>query len=331
MSAPIIDIHCHAAGMGSGGSGCHVTEKLRCNWRFSHYLRAFGVTREELALDGDSLLLQRLSERLAASKRVHKAVVLALDGVVDQNGQLDLARTEVYIPNDYLAAEIRRYPNLLFGASVNPYRKDALERLEQVAADGAVLIKWLPNIQRIDPADERLIPFYDAMKRLGLPLLVHTGAEKSFTTSDNRLGDPRRLRLPLERGVTVIAAHAATTGKSDGHDNMELLFPMLEAYPHLYTDISSLTQLNKLFYLPRLLKKPQLQGKLLYGTDMPLIATPVVSPWYYLGQLPLKEIVRISRIRNPWDRDLAIKESLGVDPSVFTRAAALLKLSASLP
>ena len=41
-------MHCHIAGIGAGGSGCFVSPKLRDNWRFNVYLRAFGVTRKEV-------------------------------------------------------------------------------------------------------------------------------------------------------------------------------------------------------------------------------------------------------------------------------------------
>lgn len=48
-------------------------------------------------------------------------------GAVDTQGKLDLPRTEIYIPNEYVAALVKRYPDLFyFGASINPYRKDAL-------------------------------------------------------------------------------------------------------------------------------------------------------------------------------------------------------------
>jgi uncharacterized protein len=177
----LIDVHCHTAGIGAGGSGCFVSDALRKSWKYRIYLKAFGVTEKELQKEGDALILRRLSESLARSRRVAQAVILAMDGVVGEDGELDMAKTEIYIPNEFVAAQTRRYPNLLFGASINPYRRDALQRLEQAAADGAVLLKWLPSIQHIDPADQRLIPFYLKLKELGLPLLSHTGEESSFT------------------------------------------------------------------------------------------------------------------------------------------------------
>ncbi len=317
---PVIDIHCHTAGIGVGSSGCYVSEKLKTNWRYGIYLKAFDVTQHEVEKHGDGLVLKRLSEKIAASHSVDGAVVLALDGVIDREGALSYAQTEVYIPNDFISTQTALYDNLYFGASVNPYRPGALDLLEEVAARGAVLIKWLPPIQMIDPADTSLVPYYQKLAELDIPLLSHAGHERSFTRARPEYGDPRRLTLPLEHGVTVVAAHAATTGKTEGEDNMERLLPMLKKYPNLYTDISSLTQLNKLGYLSRLLRHEEIHDRLLYGTDMPLIATGLVSPWYFPFDLGIKHMSQICRIENPWDRDVLLKKSLGVPDHVFTRA-----------
>ncbi|MEO6996236.1 MAG: amidohydrolase family protein, partial [Lacunisphaera sp.] len=237
----------------------------------------------------------------------------------------DRARTEIYVPNEFLAAEIPKYPNLLWGASVNPYRPDALARLEWARAHGAVLVKWLPSVQHIDPADPRLIPFYKKMVELGLPLLCHTGNERSFTQADDNLCDPERLRLPLQQGVTVIAAHAATTGSFHGERSFDRLARMMPDYPNLYADISSLTQLNKHGYLAEVLHRPEFQHRLVYGTDYPLIQIHLlVSPWYFPGQLSIRQMYALSKLDNPWDRDVALKQALGVPTEVWTRANAVL-------
>lgn len=324
-AAKFVDLHCHTAGLGAGGSGCFVSEKLRQSYKLHFYLRSFGVTEREIREHGDTLVLDRLSARLAQSEHVDRAVVLALDGVVDERGQLDLAHTEVYVPNEFLAAEIPKHPNLLWGASVNPHRPDALARLEWAKAHGAVLVKWLPSIQRIDPADERLVPFYRKLVELRLPLLVHTGDERSFTTTDDSLGDPERLRLPLREGVTVIAAHAAATGDIDGQRCFDRLARMLPEYPNLYADISSLTQLNKRRYLAEILRRPEFAHRLLYGTDYPLIdIRALVSPWYFPRQLTWHQRRAIARIANPWDRDVALKRDLGFPADAWTNGDRLL-------
>ena len=58
---PIIDIHCHTAGIGACGSGCFVSRALRRNVRFGFFLRTFGVSERELHRHGDRLVLQRLA------------------------------------------------------------------------------------------------------------------------------------------------------------------------------------------------------------------------------------------------------------------------------
>lgn len=308
----IIDIHCHTAGIGAGGSGCFISPAMRRSLRYRFFIKAFGVTQQELEEQGDRLILERLSRSLAASRYVDKAVILAMDGVIGADGELDRERTEIYIPNDFLVRELRRYPNLLFGASINPYRRDAIQRLEQAVADGAVLLKWLPSIQHIDPADERLIPFYLKLKELGLPLLTHTGSEESFTWKRDELADPLRLRLPLSLGVTVIAAHAASNGRNNGEANYKRILPLFDEFPNLYADISSLTQLNRLGHLPRLLRHKHLHGRLLYGTDMPILNTGITSPWFHgYRQSPLS-LLRVLSEKNPWDRDVALKQALGM-------------------
>lgn len=323
--AGIIDIHCHAAGIGAGGSGCFVSEKMRRSWKYRIYLSAFGITEAELEQQGDTLIFKRLSDTLRESQQVEAAVILAMDGVIDTHGNLDRKLTEMHLPNHFVAHECSRYDNLLFGAGINPYRRDALEQVDAAAAQGAVLLKWLPSIQHIDPADQRIIPFYRRLAELGLPLLTHTGSESSFTYARNELADPVRLNLALEQGVTVIAAHCASNGRSEDQSNFSRLLPMFDRHPNLYGDISALTQVNRLGHLTRVLKNEKLHGRLVYGTDMPLLRTGITSPWFQTFRLPLRVIRDIAAIENPWDQDVALKQALGVTQDIFTRTADLIR------
>ncbi|MDH4230428.1 MAG: amidohydrolase [Nitrospirota bacterium] len=321
----IIDIHCHAAGAGACGSGCHLSPAMRKSWKYGLYLSAFGVTHAELEEHGDALIVRRLSEKLACSLHVDAAVVLALDCVIGDDAAPDLSQSELYVPNEFVAREAGKYANLYFGASINPYRKDAIERLDRAAEDKAVLLKWLPSIQQIDPADRRLIPFYVRLRETGLPLLTHTGNEHSFTAAArNELADPARLRLPLDLGVTVIAAHAAANGRNGGQSNFERILPMFAEYPNLYADVSSLTQINKTGHLRRLLRHEGIRKKLLYGTDMPILNTSAVSPFYFAFSLGIREAFSLRRLENPWDQDVRLKQALGVPRSIFERSGRVL-------
>lgn len=320
----IVDMHCHIAGIGAGNSGCFISPDLRDSWRFRIYLRAYGVSQSELEKEGDNLLADRVAGLLAQSKMVKRAVVLALDGVVGKDGMLDKDRTEVYVPNEFVADAVARHRNLLFGASVNPYRKDALERLTRVKAQGAVLVKWIPSIMEIDPADPRLKPFYLKLVELDLPLLTHAGQERSFSSASDAFCDPDRLRLPLSLGVKVIAAHIASTGKYQGERSSDRLSRLMREYPNLYSDISSLTQINKHGYLKEALTRPEFKERLLYGSDFPLINTTLVSPWYYAFRLSPRQLLTISRMTNPWDADVLLKHSLGTPADIFSRSGQML-------
>ena len=307
----IVDIHCHAAGIGSGGSGCYVSPRMASSFKFRFYLEGFGVTRADLVARGDSIVIDRISEGVAASHCVGRAVILAIDSAIDEDGREDLARTELYVPDRFVAAEVAKHRNLLFGASVNPLRKDAVERLAWDRDHGAVLVKWLPSIQGFDPADPRCEPFYRKLAELHLPLLCHTGIEHSFTREDQAMGDPERLRPALKLGVTVIAAHGAAGGSYFGMRGIDRLAAMMGEFPNLYADISAMTLVNRGRHFAELVQRPEFRGRLLFGTDYPLVAIrALVSPWYFPVRLPLARIREIDALGNPWDRDVALKLSL---------------------
>lgn len=321
----VIDWHAHVAGLGYGNTANFINKEMRDNYRFGFFIRWMQVTEDELKVHGDQLVVKRLNHRISESEYVDQAIVLAMDGIINsETGELDKEKTQFYVDNDYIAKETAKYSTLLFGASINPNRPDSIKRLEKAHEQGAVLVKWLPSIMYIDPADEKHIPFYKRLVELNIPLLTHTGMEKSFPSAKDELADPRRLELPLKHGVTVIAAHIATTGESEGQDNFERILPMFDEYPNLYVDISSLTQVNKLGYLAKAVKYPGLMERMVYGTDWPLQSFPLVSPWYHINHINMKDVKRISRIKNQWDRDIELKRLFGVTDEVMYRKLGLL-------
>jgi predicted TIM-barrel fold metal-dependent hydrolase len=263
---------------------------MRGSWKYSLYLRGFGLTERELLSEGDQAGIRRISEQIQQSDQVSSSVILAMDAVCTRSGEIDRSKTQINIPSEFVQRETAKYDNLYFGASVNPYRLDALQRLEWCKEKGAKLIKWIPSIQLIDPADHQIEPFYRKLVQLDLPLLCHAGSERSFTRSADELCDPMRLRLPLSLGVRVVAAHMGSSGKSEGQDNMERTVALMGVFPNLWGDISALTQINRKRFLRRLLQTPKLRGRLLYGTDYPLINMALVSPFYYPLQLSWKQL-----------------------------------------
>jgi len=323
-SAAYLDLHAHIAGIGAGDSGCFVHPDLLNSFKFDIYLHGFGVSREELRRHGDELVAQRMNRAIAESRYVDRAVVLALDGVI-RDDRVDEAATQVYVPNEFVSSIAEKYTHLEYGASVHPERSDWRERLIRARRDGAVLVKWLPAIMDIDPADRRYIPFYQTLVELDLPLVVHVGKERAFGDVNDDLGDPRKLALPLDQGVTVIAAHFATTGHYNGRASHEILLSMLDDHPTLYADISSLSQINKIGYLVEIMKMPLARERMVYGSDWPLQFFPLVSAFYHWPDINLSDAKSIDAIDNKWDRDVLLKQALGVPAEVFRRSAELLQ------
>ena len=322
----IIDMHCHTAGFGAGGSGAWVSRELRESWKFKLYLKIFGSSVPEVEREGDGVIMEIIAKGIDESKYVDGAVILAMDAPYTVGGEVDKAAGEVVVPNRFVGEQVLRFVNLYFGASVHPNRKDALEELDWSKAHGAVLMKWLPNIQNIDPSNERYRAYYEKLVELDLPLLTHVGDEDSFSKTNNALGDPHLLRLPLECGVRVIAAHVASSGESEGQDNVERLLEMMPEFPNLFADISTLTQANRKKYLPVVLNDPRLEGRLMYGTDYPLTNTPLVTSLQFFLHLKLGQIWSLLRTKNSWDRDVQQKAALGVRPEVFELPGKFLKI-----
>ena len=65
--------------------------------------------------------------------------------------------------------------------------------------------------------------------------------------------------------------------------------------------------------------KPEFAGRLVYGTDFPLMNTPLVSPWYSF-HLSLRQKISIWQEKNPWDRDVLMIDDLGVPTETFARS-----------
>src|SRR5262249_45666383 len=138
------------------------------------------------------------------------AVILAHEQVYDDHGRIMEGFGSMYVPNDYVFALAKKYPEFLPASSIHPGRPDALEELERCLAAGTVMLKILPNCQNIDCNNPRYKKFWERMAGAKLPLLAHTGGEHTVPVVQKKYADPRTLQLPLECGVNVIAAHCAT-------------------------------------------------------------------------------------------------------------------------
>jgi predicted TIM-barrel fold metal-dependent hydrolase len=314
----IIDCHVHLAAMTAphGGSSNQLLKTL-----------PFRFMRWRLGLVGSDVFTERqieakLVESLNDTPELDAAVILAFDEVYTDDGRPDPARTHLHVTNDYVIQACKRHPKMLFGASINPLRKDAIAELERCVAAGAVLLKWLPIVQGFNPADARFIPFYEAMAHYKLPLLSHTGGEKTLICLNNEYAPPSLLEPALKCGVTVIAAHCGSRSTPFERDYLAEFSRLLHRYENLYGDTAALCLPTRAHAFDTILKDPLVRSRVLHGSDWPVISLP--SP----TRLGISATIELMHEKNWMRRDVLIKRRLGFDQDYWHRAAKVLRLPA---
>jgi predicted TIM-barrel fold metal-dependent hydrolase len=330
--ARLVDYHTHVAGLGAGGTDNLVNPKMR-TWKhplhrikFAVYLSAAGVEDVGRA---DLQFVERLVSLVSHIEPHGKYRLLAFDKNYNRDGTANLAKTEFYVPNEYVFALAARHPELFEPViSVNPYRRDAVDELEKWARRGGRMVKWLPNAMGIDPSDALCDPFYRKMKELGLVLLSHGGEEKAVEAEeDQRLGNPLLLRRALDHGVRTIVAHCAGLGHNEDLDdpgkkrthNFQLFMRLMEEKRYdglVFGDISAMTQFNRIGEpLSTVLGREDLHRRLVNGSDYPLPAINVLirtKPLLRAGYINADERASLQEIYrfNPLLFDFVLKRCL---------------------
>ena len=315
-----IDVHVHLAGLGSDGSGCWTSARFQRRPVFRLLRWRYGLGDADGGVDGEwaAMIARRVRE-----SELDRAVVLGFDGAYDAAGRLDRDHSQMIVPTSWVLEVARRHPGVLLpGPSINPHRRDALEALDEAIEGGAVLLKWLPSAQGIDPSRPEIGPFYRRMAEARLPLLVHAGGgEQTFAELDPALNDVRLLRAPLEAGVPVICAHSgAPVVLSRRPDQTPILRGLLREFPHLWLDNSGMANPSRFPSLPRSAADPELVERTLNGSDFPI----PTSALYYLRRLGPRRAWALERERNPFDRDVRLKRALGYPDATLSRPATVL-------
>lgn len=314
----IIDCHVHVSAIDPAHGS--MSAKLLKSLPFRFMGRRLGLDPDSTTFDWQ--LEQKMVELLDATPELDAAVVLAFDAVYDKSGQFDAANTHLYAKNDYAIELCRRHAKMKFGASVHPYRKDAIAELERCKAAGAVLLKWLPIVQGFNPADPLFEPFYEALAALKLPLLCHTGGEQSLPNLDKSVASPDLLVPALKRGVTVIMAHCGTRSTSKDTDYVPAFVRLAKEYEHCYGDTAALNLPTRSYAYKTILDDPVVNQKIIHGSDWPILPVPPTS------RLGVISTVKLWSDMNWLRRDVKIKQALGFDDAYWHRGAKVLGLSA---
>ena len=337
------DCHVHLIGVGDNGSGVWVNPRMRSllsPWQYAQFRFYLNASCADRAQDRDGSFVERLLRLLDECPPGFKAMLLAFDYRYDEQGRRRTEASAFHTPDAYAAELAQRHPDRLrWIASVHPYRKDALAALDAAAASGACAVKWLPSAMGMDPGSPRCDEFYAALKRRDLPLLVHCGTEYAVHGgADQQLGNPLRLRRPLEQGVRVIVAHCASLGTgrdldrgADGPElsNFELFARLMDepAYrQNLFGELAAVTQVNRADVVQAtLIGRSDWHPRLINGSDYPLPGVlPLFSPGYFAdrGWLTREqdELLRSVRVHNPLLFDFLLKRMLRIDGQAFAPA-----------
>ena len=320
-----VDMHVHVVGNGTGGTGCWLRVTGWHRPMAAMMLRHIGLPGDAMSGDLDRLYIERLLELVRGSS-LSAAVILAQDDVHDEQGRVMKGVGSFYVPNDYVLKLAREHKEFLPAVSIHPARPDALEELDRCLAAGAVMMKCLPNCQNFDCSDKRYTKFWERMAQAKLPLLAHTGGEHTLPIVRKELSDPRRSALPLEIGVTVIAAHCATKSGLTDPEYFYAFAEMTKKFPNLYGDTSAFNVPLRGRHTPECVREP-LASQLVHGSDFPV---PVYGHWSWLrGFIDWKAFRRAEKNPNVIERDYQLKVAAGFGPEHFTRIWKLLRLPAT--
>jgi predicted TIM-barrel fold metal-dependent hydrolase len=286
--ARLADHHTHMLAIGTSVKDAFVNPKMQSGLnldrlKFRIYVSATGV--KNLA-NADEEYIARLVRLARAAAPRGKFRILALDKHYNADGSVNLGKTTMYVPNHYVVALAAKYPDTFTPViSIHPYRTDGLQELEKWAKAGIKYVKWLPNAMGMDPTNPVIEPFYRKMGEQRMILLSHAGEEQAVQAEeDQKLGNPLLLRKPLDLGVRVVIAHAASLGECADLDKREptkancfdLFLRLMDEpkYPGLlFGEISAMLQFNRMPEpLLTILKRQDLHPRLVNGSDYPLPA-----------------------------------------------------------
>lgn len=174
--------------------------------------------------------------------------------------------------NSFIESACKEHPEFVGLAAWHQDIADIEGELDDIESRGLRGIKLHPDFQEFQIDDPKLMPFYRAAHRRGLPILFHTGDKRKDFSS------PRRLARLLDKlpELTCIAAHLG--GYTEWDAARECL-----AGPNVYVDASS-----SLAFISRdeALESIYHFGtdRVMFGTDFPMwLAQEELERFFGLG------------------------------------------------
>ncbi len=183
---------------------------------------------------------------------------------------LQAAATGWQVPNDFVAAQVKRAPErLVFFASIDPAQPGFEQELERCHQDWQCRgVKLAPIYQGVHPLDPRYRHIYAYCEKHGLPVLIHMAT--TFSS-----GTPLEFARPAHMDqvaidfpeLKIVLAHL-------GHPWEGETIAVIRRNANVYADLSALYYRPWQFYNSmRLLVEYHTESKVLFGSDFPFTTT----------------------------------------------------------
>lgn len=182
-------------------------------------------------------------------------------------------------PNEWLCEELRKYPNLVGFATINPKEPDASEKLKKIVKMGLVGAKVHPAVHKITINDLAIDEFFKTAEKLRIPIHIHTGVHGGFLrTYEPILIDDVMQRHP---DLSIIMDHLG------GYALFDQALAVLHNNKNSYVGLTQCSGRDPLYYLPKervdILLKTVGVERIIYGFDY---------PWNKNNLLALKEDIK---------------------------------------
>ncbi len=275
-------------------------------------------------------------QNLRNSKYVQKSVIFPVDPRIDKKGNIIHKDQTVCSDSEDVWDFYKEYKEEIIPFfSINPLRKDALEKIDEYSKRGFKGAKFLQNYWDIDSNNRSFIPYYEKLLEYDLPLVIHTGLEfgmhstKAYESVD-------MVKLPASMGVKTIAAHFGlniikdirfwrnfSTNPKYYDKSYFKLIKILKTYPTLYADLSAVINPIRSRVLEDLaLNHKDIHHKILFGTDYPVPFSP-----YFASSISFKQRKELSNIKNPLDCYVqTLKAYFKEDDQIFLNYKKILNL-----
>ncbi len=179
--------------------------------------------------------------------------------------------------NEWSAAEVRRYPWLVPGATFHPDDEGLAGIVQRALVELRLpVVKLHCSVGSFAPDDPRLAPLWEHAAALRVPVVIHAGRRGPGATEADEL----ELLAPVLRAHPALTLVLAHTGLPACARALELM----AAYPNLSADLTPVWDSPVPLTRADFLRFP---GRFLFGSDAPNNPTPAARQAARLEELGL--------------------------------------------